>query len=458
MRANTTVVTTATAPSMQERFAPMIDRLAVPLEQVRASLGTGQGGPDAELLAALSSADTSVAATENPQRSGLYELESTGTAAVATPSLRVTNTEVAAAADKGKQFTGLLTAAHTTQSTAAAKVDQIIVDFRKEANQLASKATTSADTAKIIDLAADAIREAVSVASTASTEMDDHTRKLSALGDNGGTNGTGVTVPSGFQGGTGTLSTNGTYGTNSNVLTSGTTNLGTGGTSTGTGSSLSSLLSSTELPDDPNLRAQVLLQYAALEAGVSLGEKALDAGVSIGSSLIESIAGVIEHGFDKGAEVATSAIDTVADKADSTVQQALTGESGTSGTGTGTGASGTSSPAGAGTSGSRSDLFAGLGNGTSGGSGGAAAKPEAPASGGEGTSRAEPKVTQAPATGQTTTPSPAPSQAPFQQAPMQGGVVTPPVNKPTESEHKPSVPSTDPKRGQAGVIPDGDGS
>lgn len=451
MRANSTVVTTETVPSMQERFAPMIDRLAVPLEQVRASLGTGQGTPDAELLALLDSANSSVAATENPQRSGLYELESTGTAAVATPSLRVTNNEVAAAADKGTQFTGLLTAAHTTQSTAAAKVDQIIVDFRKEANQLAAKATTSADTAKIIDLAADAIREAVSVASAASTEMDGHTRTLSVLGDSGGTNGTGVTVPSAFQDGSGTADTGKAYGTNSNVLTSGTTNLGTGGTSTGTGSTLSSLLSSTELPDDPNLRAQVLLQYAALEAGVSLGEKALDAGVSIGSSLIESIAGVIEHGFDKGAEVATSAIDTLADKADSTVQQAITGETGTTGTGTGT--SGTTT-GGAGTSGGRNDLFGGLGNGTS---GGAAAKPDTPAAG-EGTSRAEPKVTQAPATGQTTTPSPAPSQAPFQQAPMQGGVVTPPVNKPTESEHKPSVPSTDPKRGQAGVIPDGDGS
>lgn len=386
-----------------------VANLAAPLHQLRASLGDGTRpeGLDTAMAAHLSS----VRGTEDTARLGVYGLESTGTAAPAVPAVRRTNAEVVALGENGTALAGTLDAAYVTRATAARKLDAIISEFETEAGALAAVAQSQSQLDPVITMATDALTEGMSVVSTARGEMDTHTSTANALNpaNAAGTPEAAVTVPAGLEGAVGANTNDGTSGANANGNGNGTgqgantsaagangtganngggtknvdilggnsnansngansgkggtdilgTSGGTGNRSTTTGGTKStlstggtnfaSMLTADEesLPDDPNLRAQVLMQYAALSAGVTLGETALSAGVSIGSSLIDNIAEVVMHGFDSAAEVATHGIDKLADLGTEAIDEAIGGdEDSTTNNGTkadtnGTGAAGT---------------------------------------------------------------------------------------------------------------------
>lgn len=411
-----TTLSTITQEEAEAKIAPVVALLEVPLLELRKSLGSNTSAdPDAEVVDALTTASTATSATEDPHRLGLYALESTETAAPATPALRQTATEVSAAADRGQKLSTLLGQAHSTQATAAAKVDAIIADFRAKA-KAAAPAVNGNNLDAIVELAEEAIQEAVNVVGTASTEMDEHTRNTKELtSDLGGTN--GVTVPPGAV-----------------EVSPGVYVLGTGGTSTNT-------IDTDTTTTDPATAAQIALQEALIDGGVSLGTAAIDAGVTFGTHLIDKIAEVAMHGIDKGAELATTGIDTLAANVTGT---------GTEGTAT---APATTTPTpttpstnGGGNSGG---LFAGLGNGDT------TTKPET--SGGNGTSTKP--APAAPTTPAPTVQSPvveqprqqAPAAAAPAQQPSQTGVI-PPTSRPQQDQES-ERPSAAPKHGQPGVVP-----
>ncbi|MFD3704140.1 hypothetical protein ACFWUP_13435 [Nocardia sp. NPDC058658] len=412
-----TTVSTITPAEAEAKIAPVIALLEVPLLELRKSLGSNTSpDPDASVVAALTSASAATTATEDPHRLGLYALESTETAAPATPALRQTATEVSAAADRGTRLSSLLGQAHSTQATAAAKVDAIIADFRAKAKK-AAPAVNENNLDAIVALAEEAISEAVGVVGNASTEMDQYTRDTKGLtSDLGGTN--GVTVPTG-----------------ATEVAPGVYVLGTGGTET------SSWDSSDDDEDlDPATAAQIALQEALIDGGVSLGTAAIDAGVTFGTHLIDKIAEVAMHGIDKGAELATTGIDTLAANATGTEGGTSTAPAGTAPTAPSTNGGGTGT----------NTLFGGLGGGTSpgnnsGGGGndsGASAKPETPAPAAPIPSNQVPKTEQ---------PQQAPSNPAPSQQPMQGGVV-PPAARPQQDQEA-EKPSAAPKHGQPGVVP-----
>ena len=414
-----TTLSTITQEEAEAKIAPVVALLEVPLLELRKSLGSNTSAdPDTDVVNALTTASAATSATEDPHRLGLYALESTDTAAPATPALRQTATEVSAAADRGQKLSTLLGQAHSTQSTAAAKVDAIIADFRAKA-KAAAPAVNGNNLDAIVALAEEAIQEAVTVVGTASTEMDEHTRNTKELtSDLGGTN--GVTVPPGAV-----------------EVSPGVYVLGTGGTSTNTIDT-----DTTTTTTDPATAAQIALQEALIDGGVSLGTAAIDAGVTFGTHLIDKIAEVAMHGIDKGAELATTGIDTLAANVTGT---------GTEGTAT-TPATTTPTPTTPSTNGGGNSggLFAGLGNGDT------TTKPET--SGGNGT--ATKPAPAAPTTPAPTVQSPVVEQpqqqapaapAPAQQQPSQTGVI-PPTSRPQQDQES-ERPSAAPKHGQPGVVP-----
>ncbi|GGN84775.1 hypothetical protein [Nocardia rhizosphaerihabitans] len=407
-------LSTITPAEAEAKIAPVVALLEVPLLELRKSLGSNTSAdPDAEVVAALTSATNATTATEDPHRLGLYALESTETAAPATPALRQTATEVSAAADRGQKLSTLLGQAHSTQATAAAKVDAIIADFRAKA-KAAAPAVNGNNLDAIVELAEEAIQEAVGVVGSASTEMDQYTRNTKELtSDLGGTN--GVTVPQG-----------------ATEVAPGVYVLGTGGTSTDT-------IDTDTTTTDPATAAQIALQEALIDGGVALGTAAIDAGVTFGTHLIDKIAEVAMHGIDKGAELATTGIDTLAAN--------VTGTEGTATSpATTTPSPTTPSTSGGGNSGG---LFAGLGNGDT------AAKPE-PANNNGNKPASPAPASQAPAVEQpqqqapATTPSTPTAPAPAQQ-PVQSGVI-PPSARPQQDQET-EKPSAAPRHGQPGVVP-----
>ncbi|MFE7723466.1 hypothetical protein ACFU44_31075 [Nocardia rhizosphaerihabitans] len=407
-------LSTITPAEAEAKIAPVVALLEVPLLELRKSLGSNTSAdPDAEVVAALTSATNATTATEDPHRLGLYALESTETAAPATPALRQTATEVSAAADRGQKLSTLLGQAHSTQATAAAKVDAIIADFRAKA-KAAAPAVNGNNLDAIVELAEEAIQEAVGVVGSASTEMDQYTRNTKELtSDLGGTN--GVTVPQG-----------------ATEVAPGVYVLGTGGTSTDT-------IDTDTTTTDPATAAQIALQEALIDGGVALGTAAIDAGVTFGTHLIDKIAEVAMHGIDKGAELATTGIDTLAAN--------VTGTEGTATSpATTTPSPTTPSTNGGGNSGG---LFAGLGNGDT------AAKPE-PANNNGNKPASPAPASQAPAVEQpqqqapATTPSTPTAPAPAQQ-PVQSGVI-PPSARPQQDQET-EKPSAAPRHGQPGVVP-----
>lgn len=417
--ATETTLSTISPAEAEAKIAPVVALLEVPLLELRKSLGTNTSAvPDADLVAALTSASTATSATEDPHRLGLYALESTETAAPATPALRQTATEVSAAADRGQRLSTLLGQAHSTQASAAAKVDAIIADFRAKA-KAAAPAVNGNNLDAIVELAEEAITEAVGVVGTASTEMDGYTRNTRELtSDLGGTN--GVTVPQG-----------------ATEVAPGVYVLGTGGTSTDTWDSDSSTTTTT----DPATAAQIALQEALIDGGVSLGTAAIDAGVTFGTHLIDKIAEVAIHGIDKGAELATTGIDTLAANVTG-AESAQTSPATTTPT--------TPSTSGGGNSGG--GLFAGLGNGDT------TTKPE-PSTGGATNNNSTKPAPAAPSTQgpaapaveapqQNSNPTPAPAA---QQPPVQSGVI-PPAARPQQDQET-ERPSAAPKHGQPGVVP-----
>ncbi|GEM30342.1 hypothetical protein NN3_13490 [Nocardia neocaledoniensis NBRC 108232] len=417
--ATETTLSTISPAEAEAKIAPVVALLEVPLLELRKSLGTNTSAdPDADVVAALTSASTATSATEDPHRLGLYALESTETAAPATPALRRTATEVSAAADRGQRLSTLLGQAHSTQASAAAKVDAIIADFRAKA-KAAAPAVNGNNLDAIVELAEEAITEAVGVVGTASTEMDGYTRNTRELtSDLDGTN--GVTVPAG-----------------ATEVAPGVYVLGTGGTSTDSWDSDSSTTT------DPATAAQIALQEALIDGGVSLGTAAIDAGVTFGTHLIDKIAEVAMHGIDKGAELATTGIDTLAAN--------VTGaESAQTSPATTTPSTPTTPSTSGGTSGG--GLFAGLGNGDT------TAKPE-PSTGGGTTNNSTKPAPAAPSTQGPSTPAveapqqnsnPAPAPA-AQQPPVQSGVI-PPAARPQQDQET-ERPSAAPKHGQPGVVP-----
>ena len=419
----TTTVSTTTIEDAEAKIAPVIALLEKPLLQLREALGTNTSAePNADALALLGTASAAVTATEDPHRLGLYALESTDTAAPATPALRRTATEVSGAGDRGQTLTTLLGQAHATQSTAAAKVDAIIADFRAKAKK-AAPAVNSTNLDAIVALAEEAVSEAVSVVGTAQTDMDTHTRDSKALTtDLGGTN--GVTIPPG-----------------ATEVSPGVYVLGTGGTDTSGTSTLGTTTGGTTSTGDPAVDAQIALQAALIDGGVSLGTSAIDAGVSFGTHLIDKIAEVAMHGIDKGAELATTGIDTLA-------AGVTGGDATTDPAATAPGATAPSTNGGTNTGG----LFAGLGGNS------AAAKPDAPAAAdGEDSTKPEPAkpapVQTAPKTEMPFQSPATPSQAPATAQPgMSGGVVPPATGRPAQDQET-ERPSAAPKHGQPGAVP-----
>lgn len=425
--ATDTTVSTTTIADAEAKIAPVIALLEQPLLQLREALGTNTSAdPHPDAVTALTSASTATRATEDPQRLGLYALESTQTAAVATPALRRTATEVSDAGGRGEKLSTLLGQAHATQSSAAAKVDAIIADFRTKA-KAAAPAVNATNLDAIVALAEEAISEAVTVVGTANTDMDTHTRDSKALAtDLGGTN--GVTLPPGATEVSPGVYVLGTGGTD----TSGTSTLGayTGGSTTSTG--------------DPAIDAQIALQNALISGGVSLGTAAIDAGVSFGTHLIDKIAEVAMHGIDTGAELATTGIDTLA--------AGMTGTD-TGATSPSTLTPGATAPTTSGGGANSGGLFAGLGAGA------ATSKPEAPAAADAGESAkpepAKPAPSfQAPKTEIPLQQAPANSSpAPATPAPgLSGGVVPPAAGKPA-TDQETERPSAAPKHGQPGAVP-----
>ncbi|MFC4124543.1 hypothetical protein [Nocardia rhizosphaerae] len=412
--ATETTLSTVSPAEAEAKIEPVIALLEVPLLELRKSLGSNTAAaPNADVAAALTSASAATTATEDPHRLGLYALESTETAAPATPALRRTATEVSAAADRGRRLSTLLGQAHATQASAAAKVDAIIADFRRKA-RAAAPAVNENNLDAIVELAEEAITEAVGVVGTASTEMDQYTRDTNELtSDLGGTN--GVTVPDG-----------------ATEVAPGVYVLGRGGTATDT-------LDADTTTTDPALAAQLALQEALIDGGVALGTAAIDAGVTFGTHLIDKIAEVAMHGIDKGAELGTTGIDTLAAN--------LTGTGAESAATT----PATTTPTTPSTNGGNSGgLFAGLGNGDT------TTKPEPSNNSNNNSTRPAPAAPfaqspQTPATEepqQSTKPAPAPA-AP--QQPTQTGVI-PPAARPQQDQET-ERPSAAPKHGQPGVVP-----
>ncbi|MBF6172625.1 hypothetical protein IU476_14250 [Nocardia blacklockiae] len=277
---------------------PIIARLVEPLLALRASLGSGAPVPDATIAAALSNASAQAAETETPHRDGLHAIESSmvgRTSDAAVPALRTTQTEIGDISDRGPAYLAVLSAAQSTSSRAAQRVDGIIDDFRRDARVILDNANSAPDTDAVITRATQALRDAIGTVTAARTEMDDHSRRLDEMGP------LTVSTPSG-------LSQNGSG-------VSGQTWSAPGQYSTVPAQYSAVPGQVPGQPVDPALAAQLQLQQQLISAGVQIGTTAINAGVDIGTHLI-----------DKIAEVGTHAMDTVAASADKAITEAINPE------------------------------------------------------------------------------------------------------------------------------------
>ncbi|MEV5649051.1 hypothetical protein AB0L57_12440 [Nocardia sp. NPDC052254] len=269
-----------------------------PLLALRASLGTGVGAPDAVITTALSTASTQAADTEGPHRDGVHALESTWTGPgsdAAVPALRTTQTQIGDISDRGPAYLGVLSDAHTTSARAAGRVDRIIADFRSDARSILGNAKSAPDTDAVINRATQALRDAITTVTSARTEMDDHSRRLDAMGP------LTVTTPAGLS--------------DSSSLDEDTTSDRPSGYSAAPAPSVAlpgQLGAAPGQPVDPAQLAQLQLQQLLIQAGVDIGTSAINAGVDIGTHLI-----------DKIAEVGTHTIDTVASSVDQAIPQLI---------------------------------------------------------------------------------------------------------------------------------------
>lgn len=317
---------------------PIVAALAAPLYQLRASLGSGAAEPHEALTAALTGATAHTAATEDTHRAGIHGVEATNdgaAASAAVPALRATAAHIGTIADRGPAVLAVTQDAHTTTSTAAARVDRIIDRFRSDARQIMGSATSAPDTDAVIDRAAEALRDAVTTVTAARTEMADHTRRLDALRPTAGAIDDDTTT-------TTTTTTSSSWTPPASLRWSPTTPSSFGGYS-----AAPMPMPVTTAPMDPATAAQVQMQAAALSAGVQLGTTALQAGVQIGTDIVDKIAEVATHGIDAAAKVGEKAVDQAVPallngdktKPGNTDSSTATTDSGTStGTGTGTGA------------------------------------------------------------------------------------------------------------------------
>ncbi len=275
---------------------PIVATLIEPLLALRASLGTGVATPNDVVTSALSNASTQAADTEGPHRDGVHALESTWTgpgSAATVPALRTTQTQIGDISDRGPAYLGVLADAHTTSARAAGRVDRIIADFRRDARTILGNAKSAPDTDAVINRASQALRDAITTVTSARTEMDDHSRRLDAMGP------LTITTPAGLSN---TPSSDDTpdlpsaFGASPGQPTA---IPGQPGTVPGQ-------------PVDPAQLAQLQLQQLLVKAGVDVGTSAINAGVDIGTHLI-----------DKIAEVGTHTIDTVASSVDQAIPQLI---------------------------------------------------------------------------------------------------------------------------------------
>ncbi|KIA64382.1 hypothetical protein [Nocardia vulneris] len=404
---------------------PIVAALVRPLLQLRSTLGSGVAVPNQTATAALSAASTQAADTEGPHRDGLHALESTWTsrgADAAVPALRTTQTEIGEISDRGPAYLSVLGDAHATSARAARTVDQIIADFRSDARQILGNATAAPDTDAVIARATQALRDALTTVNAAQTEMDDHSRRLDAMGPLTVTQPSGVTTAQPYSSGP---YSSGTYppGVTSQYVPGTTAN---------------------GQPMDPALAAQLQLQQQLISAGVQVGTAAINAGVDIGTNIIDKIAGVGTHIIDKVAEVGTHAIDTVAAGADKAVTEAIR-----PGSTTGDGPNGSSNS-------SASPKLFDFGAGArtpapSGPSGPSSVIPPSGPGSAPTANEAPPKPESKPAPAPAPAPpvvddAPSRSAAPDQPHPpgTTGGVALPPSPPPDDREHKP-------REGQLGV-------
>ncbi|MGW0058105.1 hypothetical protein [Nocardia nova] len=309
---------------------PIVAALVAPLRALRASLGTGAAVPHETITAALTAAAAHIGATEKPHRDGLHAVESTAAGAVAdtaVPAMRTTATEIGALGEHAPAYLAALGAAHATTSTAAAKVDRIIDDFRADARRIAGTATAAPDNDAIIDRATTALRDAITTVTAAKTEMDGHTRTVAELGPGTLTtpqNWAPTSAPSWGPNSAGWPTSPGTWPT-----APGGWSTAPAGWSTAPPPVLyppTATIPAATAGMDPATAAQVQMQGAALQAGVQLGSTALQAGVQIGTDLIDKAAEVITHGIDTGGKLGEKAVDTA-------VPQLLAGATGKPATG-----------------------------------------------------------------------------------------------------------------------------
>ncbi|MEU6561094.1 hypothetical protein [Nocardia nova] len=294
-RGDNTTPATSSDPTVDP---PIVATLVQPLLALRASLGTGVAAPDAVITTALSSASSQAADTEGPHRDGVHALESTWTGPgsdATVPALRTTQTQIGDISDRGPAYLGVLSDAHTTSARAAGRVDRIIADFRSDARTILGNAKSAPDTDAVINRATQALRDAITTVTSARSEMDDHSRRLDAMGP------LTVTTPAGLS--------------DSSLLDDDTTSDRPSGYSASPAPSLAipgQLAATPGQPIDPAQLAQLQLQQLLVQAGVDVGTSAINAGVDIGTHLI-----------DKIAEVGTHTIDTVASSVDQAIPQLI---------------------------------------------------------------------------------------------------------------------------------------
>ena len=298
-RGDNTAPATSSDPTVDP---PIIATLVKPLLALRASLGTGVATPDAGITSALSNASTQAADTEGPHRDGMHALESTWTGPgsdATVPALRTTQTQIGDISDLGPAYLGVLSDAHTTSARAAGRVDRIIADFRSDARTILGNAKSAPDTDAVINRATQALRDAITTVTSARTEMDDHSRRLDAMGP------LTVTTPAGLS--------------DSSSPDDDSTSDRPSGDSASPAPSVAipgQLGAVPGQPVDPAQLAQLQLQQLLVQAGVDIGTSAISAGVDIGTHLI-----------DKIAEVGTHTIDTVASSVDQAIPQLINPDS-----------------------------------------------------------------------------------------------------------------------------------
>ncbi|WP_167473463.1 hypothetical protein [Nocardia arthritidis] len=303
-----------TTSSDPEVDPPIVAALVQPMLRLRASLGTGASTPDPAITRALSAASAQAADTEGPHRDGLHALESTWSstgADAAVPALRTTQTQIGDISDRGPAYLSVLSAAQSTSSRAAQRVDQIIADFRRDAKQILGNASSAPEADAVIARATQALRDAVSTVRAAQTEMDTHTQTLDGMGP------LTVTQPAGI-------------GTTPSTQYVPGTGIGTGVGTYGTGVPGQQL--------DPVQAAQLQVQQQLISAGVQVGTAAINAGVNIGTHLIDKIVEIGTHAMD----TVGSSVDKVIDKAiPELIHPGSTQPQGTSGDNPSTGTPGT---------------------------------------------------------------------------------------------------------------------